>query len=211
MASRARRRSRNSSAVSPSRKAAPCHSCDASSPVSLPPTTRAGRHRTITKLRLHFHNEFPTRIDAGRLVETIAGMAADLREEYVVTATSSLTAQVQVAGWQVPRGRRRQPPAPAERREPASPRPPQHRPSWWGGGDAYLRRGARGGEPGRRVRSRAGYGQDDVAGDVPGQVASGQPHGLVLPGGVEAELVGEVGACGEAALAGGDHVDGGEV
>src|SRR5215470_4158732 len=110
------------------------------------------------ELRLHFHDEFLTRIDAGRLVETIAGMAADLREEYVVTATSPLTAQVQVAGWQVPRGRRRQPPAPAERREPASPGPPHHRPSCCGAGDAYLRRGARGGEPGRRVRSRAGYG-----------------------------------------------------
>src|SRR5262249_3665238 len=62
-----------------------------------------------------------------------------------------------------------------------------------------------------RVGSRAGYGQDGVAGDVPGQVLEGQPHWLVVPGGIEAELVGEVGACGQAALAGGDHVDGGEV
>src|SRR5262249_17175447 len=62
----------------------------------------------------------------------------------------------------------------------------------------------------RRVGSRAGYGELGVAGDVAGQISSGQPHWLVVPGGVEAELVGEVGACGQAALSGGDHVDGGE-
>jgi CubicO group peptidase (beta-lactamase class C family) len=53
------------------------------------------------ELRLHFDDEFLTRIGVDKLVETIAGMAADLREEHVVTAMSPLTAQVQVAGWQV--------------------------------------------------------------------------------------------------------------
>jgi CubicO group peptidase (beta-lactamase class C family) len=53
------------------------------------------------ELRLHFHDEFLSRIDAGKVVEVIAGMAADLREEYVVTGISSLTVQLELAGWQV--------------------------------------------------------------------------------------------------------------
>jgi CubicO group peptidase (beta-lactamase class C family) len=53
------------------------------------------------ELRLHFHEDFLTRVGVGKLVETIAGMAADLREEYVVTGSSPLTVQLQLAGWQV--------------------------------------------------------------------------------------------------------------
>jgi CubicO group peptidase (beta-lactamase class C family) len=53
------------------------------------------------ELRLHFHDEFLTRVGVGKLVETIAGMAADLREEYVVTGSSPLTVQLQLAGWRV--------------------------------------------------------------------------------------------------------------
>jgi CubicO group peptidase (beta-lactamase class C family) len=53
------------------------------------------------ELRLHFHDEFLTRIGAAKLVEIIAGMAADLREDYVVAAMSPLTVQIQLAGWQV--------------------------------------------------------------------------------------------------------------
>jgi CubicO group peptidase (beta-lactamase class C family) len=53
------------------------------------------------ELRLHFHDEFLTRVGADTLVKTIAGMAADLREKYVVAAMSPLSAQVRLAGWQV--------------------------------------------------------------------------------------------------------------
>ena len=53
------------------------------------------------ELRLHFHDELLTRMGADKLVEIIVGMAADLREEYVVTAMSPLTVQIQLAGWQI--------------------------------------------------------------------------------------------------------------
>src|SRR6516165_10946249 len=56
-----------------------------------------------------------------------------------------------------------------------------------------------------------GHVQHDVGGYVPGQVFAGQPHWLVVPGGVEAELVGEVRVSGKAAFSWGDDVDGGEV
>jgi CubicO group peptidase (beta-lactamase class C family) len=51
------------------------------------------------EMRQHFDDELLSR--AEKLVETIVSMAADLREEYVVTAETPLTAQVQLAGWQV--------------------------------------------------------------------------------------------------------------
>jgi CubicO group peptidase (beta-lactamase class C family) len=53
------------------------------------------------ELRLHFHDEFLTRVGVDKLVETIVDMAAYLREEYVVTDSSPLAVQVQLAGWQV--------------------------------------------------------------------------------------------------------------
>ena len=53
------------------------------------------------ELRLHFHDEFLTRVGVDKLVETIMGMAAYLREEYVVTDSSPLAIEVQHAGWQV--------------------------------------------------------------------------------------------------------------
>jgi len=53
------------------------------------------------ELRQHLHDDYLAGIGAGKLVEIIAGMAADLREEYVVVGTSPLTVQVQLAGWQV--------------------------------------------------------------------------------------------------------------
>jgi CubicO group peptidase (beta-lactamase class C family) len=53
------------------------------------------------EMRQHFADEFLTRPRVGELVETILGMAADLREDYVVTGISLLSAQVQLAGWQV--------------------------------------------------------------------------------------------------------------
>ena len=53
------------------------------------------------ELRQHLHDEYLTGIGAGKLVEIIAGMAADLREEYVVVGASPLAVQLQLAGWQV--------------------------------------------------------------------------------------------------------------
>lgn len=53
------------------------------------------------ELRLHFHDEFLTRVGVDKLVETITGMAVDLREEVVVADFSPLAVQVQLAGWQV--------------------------------------------------------------------------------------------------------------
>jgi CubicO group peptidase (beta-lactamase class C family) len=53
------------------------------------------------ELRLHFHEDFLARVGVSKLIETIVGMAADLRERYVVANISPLTAHVQLAGWQV--------------------------------------------------------------------------------------------------------------
>ena len=53
------------------------------------------------ELRLHFHDDYLAHVGAGELTETIAAMAADLREQVVVGNVSPLTAQVQLAGWQV--------------------------------------------------------------------------------------------------------------
>ena len=53
------------------------------------------------ELRRHFHDDFLTRVGVDKLVEEIVGMAACLREEYVVADSSPLAVQVQLAGWQV--------------------------------------------------------------------------------------------------------------
>jgi CubicO group peptidase (beta-lactamase class C family) len=53
------------------------------------------------ELRQHFHDEFLGRIGADKLVGIITGMAADLREEYVVAGLSPLSVQLQLAGWQI--------------------------------------------------------------------------------------------------------------
>ena len=94
----------NSSAVSPSRKAAPCRGlrwilsrfADADDPGWAAPDDQ--------ELRPHVDDEFLARVGVGRLVEPIAGIAADLRQEYGVTGMSPLTTQVQVAGGASPHG-----------------------------------------------------------------------------------------------------------
>jgi CubicO group peptidase (beta-lactamase class C family) len=55
----------------------------------------------ISELRRHFDEEFLGRVPPGELIETITGMAADLRAEYVVTAAAPLIAQVKLAGLQI--------------------------------------------------------------------------------------------------------------
>ena len=104
MASRAGLGSRNSSAVSPSRKAAPCRGlrwilsrfADADDPGWAAPDDQ--------ELRPHVDDEFLARVGVGRLVEPIAGIAADPRQEYGVTGMSPLTTQVQVADGASPHG-----------------------------------------------------------------------------------------------------------
>jgi CubicO group peptidase (beta-lactamase class C family) len=54
-----------------------------------------------SELRRHFDKEFLSRIPPGQLIATITGMAADLREEYVVTGEAPLAAQVKIAGLQI--------------------------------------------------------------------------------------------------------------
>jgi CubicO group peptidase (beta-lactamase class C family) len=53
------------------------------------------------ELRLHFHEDYLAQAGAGKVVEVIVAMAEDLREKYVVAGSSLLTANVQLAGWQV--------------------------------------------------------------------------------------------------------------
>jgi len=104
MGSRAGLGSRNSSAVSPSRKAAPCRGlrwilsrfADADDPGWAAPDDQ--------ELRPHVDDEFLARVGVGRLVEPIAGIAADPRQEYGVTGMSPLTTQVQVADGASPHG-----------------------------------------------------------------------------------------------------------
>jgi len=104
MGSRAGLGSRNSSAVSPSRKAAPCRRlrwilfrfADADDPGWAAPDDQ--------ELRPHVDDEFLARVGVGRLVEPIAGIAADPRQEYGVTGMSPLTTQVQVADGASPHG-----------------------------------------------------------------------------------------------------------
>lgn len=55
----------------------------------------------LGELRRHFAGEFLSRVPPPKLIATIAAMAADLREEYAVTAESPLAAQVKIAGLQV--------------------------------------------------------------------------------------------------------------
>jgi CubicO group peptidase (beta-lactamase class C family) len=55
----------------------------------------------VSELRRHFDEEFLNRIPPSQLIATIAGMAADLREEYVVTGEAPLVAQVKIAGLQI--------------------------------------------------------------------------------------------------------------
>ena len=94
----------NSSAVSPSRKAAPCRRlrwilsrfADADDP--------GWTARDDQELRPHVDDEFLARVGVGRLVEPIAGIAADPRQEYGVTGMSPLTTQVQVADAASPHG-----------------------------------------------------------------------------------------------------------
>lgn len=55
----------------------------------------------VRELRRHFSEEFLARTPPGKLVATITGMAADLREAYVVTAEAPLAAQVKLADLQI--------------------------------------------------------------------------------------------------------------
>ena len=55
----------------------------------------------VSELRQHFSEEFLRRTPPGKLMATITGMAADLREAYVVTAQAPLAAQVKLAGLQI--------------------------------------------------------------------------------------------------------------
>jgi CubicO group peptidase (beta-lactamase class C family) len=55
----------------------------------------------ISELRQHFSDEFLGRIPPGELIATLAGMAAELRGGYVVTAASPLAAQIRFAGLQL--------------------------------------------------------------------------------------------------------------
>src|SRR4029453_5704395 len=62
------------------------------------------------------------------------------------------------------------------------------------------------GRPRGLSRSSGGWTQPGSRADVAGQVGAVQPHGLVPPGRVQLQLVGEVRAGRVAALAGGDDV-----
>jgi CubicO group peptidase (beta-lactamase class C family) len=53
------------------------------------------------ELRQHFTDEFLTRVPPGELIEVIAGMAEDLREEYVVIESRPLAVQIEIASLQV--------------------------------------------------------------------------------------------------------------
>jgi CubicO group peptidase (beta-lactamase class C family) len=53
------------------------------------------------ELRRHFSDELLGRIPPGELIATLIGMAADLRDEYVVTLQAPLGAQVKFAGLQL--------------------------------------------------------------------------------------------------------------
>ena len=55
----------------------------------------------VSELRQHFSDEFLGRIPPGELIATLAGMAAELRGGYVVTAASPLAAQIRFAGLQL--------------------------------------------------------------------------------------------------------------
>src|SRR6516165_305519 len=55
----------------------------------------------VSELRQHFSDEFLGRIPPGDLIAILTGMAAELREGYVVTAASPLAAQIRFAGLQL--------------------------------------------------------------------------------------------------------------
>jgi CubicO group peptidase (beta-lactamase class C family) len=55
----------------------------------------------VSELRQHFSDEFLGRIPPGELITILAGMAAELRGGYVVTAASPLAAQIRFAGLQL--------------------------------------------------------------------------------------------------------------
>jgi CubicO group peptidase (beta-lactamase class C family) len=54
-----------------------------------------------SELRRHFSDELLRRISPGDLIETLTEMAADLRDDYVVTARAPLAAQVKFADLQL--------------------------------------------------------------------------------------------------------------
>ena len=55
----------------------------------------------VSELRQHFSEEFLRRTPPGKLIATITGMAADLREAYVVIAEAPLAAKVKIADLQI--------------------------------------------------------------------------------------------------------------
>ena len=63
--------------------------------------TASWRAPGVSELRQHFSDEFLRRIPPGELIAALAGMAAELRGGYVVTAASPLAAQIRFAGLQL--------------------------------------------------------------------------------------------------------------